>query len=318
MERGTRKVFGRQAEALSNADRSAFDHHFREHPLVRFHSAHPGGPTQRISDCVAASDFRQQAVYADYYRRIGINHVMALPLRIDAGNVISIVFNRSTSDFKAAERALLDAIRLPLAALYRNLAAREVAGVGLACLNDLVARAGWSVVRVSLSGRILGTSMPAMRVLQRFFPHFSSGHAQLPNPLGDWLSRCSCWGLDRVAAGQGECFAIARGGARLTVHFVADPVKPECGYLLVKSERQCVEAQQIASLPLTKREREVMALVTAGKTNAQIALIIDISARTVQKHLEHVFVKLGVETRTAAAIMTMTAAEEQADGAGSA
>ena len=50
LERGTRTVFGRQGEALSQADRDAFDHHFRQHPLVRFHGAHPRGPTQRISD----------------------------------------------------------------------------------------------------------------------------------------------------------------------------------------------------------------------------------------------------------------------------
>ena len=43
-----------------------------------------------------------------------------------------------------------------------------------------------------------------------------------------------------------------------------------------------------------------MEWVTAGKTNRDIALILDISPRTVTKHLERIFVKLGVETRTAA------------------
>jgi DNA-binding CsgD family transcriptional regulator len=51
---------------------------------------------------------------------------------------------------------------------------------------------------------------------------------------------------------------------------------------------------------LTAREREVLCWLAAGKTNAQIALILGMSTRTVQKHLEHIFVKLGVETRTAA------------------
>jgi DNA-binding CsgD family transcriptional regulator len=38
-----------------------------------------------------------------------------------------------------------------------------------------------------------------------------------------------------------------------------------------------------------------------GKTNKEIGVILALSARTVQKHLEHIYRKLGVETRTAAA-----------------
>lgn len=52
---------------------------------------------------------------------------------------------------------------------------------------------------------------------------------------------------------------------------------------------------------LTEREQDVLALVASGKTNAQVAAELHLSARTVGKHLEHVFEKLGVHTRTAAA-----------------
>jgi DNA-binding CsgD family transcriptional regulator len=52
---------------------------------------------------------------------------------------------------------------------------------------------------------------------------------------------------------------------------------------------------------LTRREVEVLTWVTDGKTNAEIGEILDTSPRTVQKHLEHIFEKLGVETRTAVA-----------------
>lgn len=52
---------------------------------------------------------------------------------------------------------------------------------------------------------------------------------------------------------------------------------------------------------LTKREMVVLHWVTAGKTNSEIARILSISLGTVKKHLEHIFAKLGVENRTAAA-----------------
>jgi DNA-binding CsgD family transcriptional regulator len=52
--------------------------------------------------------------------------------------------------------------------------------------------------------------------------------------------------------------------------------------------------------PLTRREHEILAWVDRGKTNAEIAEVLWISPGTVRKHLENVYEKLGVQTRTAA------------------
>jgi len=54
---------------------------------------------------------------------------------------------------------------------------------------------------------------------------------------------------------------------------------------------------------LSKREREVLRWVREGKRNGEISVILGVSTHTVRKHLEKAFVKLGVETRTAAALM---------------
>jgi DNA-binding response OmpR family regulator len=54
---------------------------------------------------------------------------------------------------------------------------------------------------------------------------------------------------------------------------------------------------------LTPRELDVLAWIARGKTNRDIAEILGMSPRTVNKHLEHIFVKLGVETRAAAAAL---------------
>jgi DNA-binding CsgD family transcriptional regulator len=51
---------------------------------------------------------------------------------------------------------------------------------------------------------------------------------------------------------------------------------------------------------LTRREQEVLALVAEGLTNAEIGLRLWISAGTVRRHLENVYAKLEVHTRTAA------------------
>ncbi|WP_420850227.1 response regulator transcription factor [Ramlibacter algicola] len=56
---------------------------------------------------------------------------------------------------------------------------------------------------------------------------------------------------------------------------------------------------------LTPREREVVRWLAHGKTDAEIAALLGTSPRTVHKHLEHVYVKLGVETRTAAVMRAL-------------
>ena len=56
---------------------------------------------------------------------------------------------------------------------------------------------------------------------------------------------------------------------------------------------------------LTVRERDVMQWLACGKTDADIAALLSISPRTVHKHLEHIYVKLGVETRTAAVMRVL-------------
>jgi len=56
-------------------------------------------------------------------------------------------------------------------------------------------------------------------------------------------------------------------------------------------------------LKLTNREAEILMWIARGKTNKEIGLILNMSPRTVNKHLEHVFEKLGVSTRSAAVAM---------------
>jgi hypothetical protein len=222
LERGTRSVTGRQGEAISEQDVATFNHYFREHPLVRYHGTHRGGPTQRITDCVSQQTFQRSAVFSDYYRRIGINYVMALPLWIDDANVISIVFNRSSSNFSDADRAALDTLRQPLGALYRNIVARERASVCQRSLQGIVASSGWHLVAVAGDGRLVEMSDAAARVLRNFFVDAPRGaHGNVPAPLATWLRRRSRnWGLDRL---QTAPFSLVREGAKLTVHFVADP-----------------------------------------------------------------------------------------------
>lgn len=71
--------------------------------------------------------------------------------------------------------------------------------------------------------------------------------------------------------------------------------------LLSHEAPQAPAARRLQQVALTPRETEVLSWLSKGKTNRDIADILGMSPRTVNKHLEHIFEKLGVETRTAAA-----------------
>ncbi len=71
-----------------------------------------------------------------------------------------------------------------------------------------------------------------------------------------------------------------------------------------------------AAARLSRREHEVLSWVSRGKTNPQIAAILSVSARTVQKHLEHIYDKLGVRTRAAAAVALAGGASVPGSGLG--
>ena len=62
----------------------------------------------------------------------------------------------------------------------------------------------------------------------------------------------------------------------------------------------------LAALGLSPREAQVLAWVAEGKTNGEIGIILGARPRTVAKHLERIFRKLGVETRTAAAASALS------------
>ena len=66
-------------------------------------------------------------------------------------------------------------------------------------------------------------------------------------------------------------------------------------------------ATPIEALGLTPREAEVLLWVTQGKANSDVATMLGMSEKTVKIHLGHIFEKLNVETRTAAALLAVEA-----------
>jgi DNA-binding response OmpR family regulator/DNA-binding CsgD family transcriptional regulator len=98
-----------------------------------------------------------------------------------------------------------------------------------------------------------------------------------------------------------EPLTIIQSAKRLILS-PADISSEEQWMIVLREESDAAQIEALIYIfKLTKREAEVLYWTIKGKTSRDIGDILESSPRTVNKHLEHVFVKLGVETRTAAA-----------------
>lgn len=98
---------------------------------------------------------------------------------------------------------------------------------------------------------------------------------------------------------------IDAGEKPLEVRFIGHSHHDEILLQLIDPERPSESTLLRKHLPVTEREAEVLLWIARGKTNREIAKILSMSPRTVNKHLEQIFRKLNVENRTGAAVIAL-------------
>jgi len=105
--------------------------------------------------------------------------------------------------------------------------------------------------------------------------------------------------MSRGIADPVDPLILRKGDQFLAIRLVADYARGQ-HLLLMEELPMHAPPDRLLGLGLTPREAEVLAWVAQGKTNRETGVILGLSPRTVQKHLERVFEKLGVENRTGA------------------
>lgn len=168
-------------------------------------------------------------------------------------------------------------------------------------LRKALDNSGRGVILLGRNGRVRQISSRASEWLSEYFgrPALESGY--LSEPLKSFIRHedAVLRGTDGLPHSR-EPLRIERDRKCLLILHLCDTNR--C-LLLLEEERARSEPVACESFALTKREAEVLHWVIQGKTNTEIGAILTLSPRTVQKHLEHIFKKLGVETRAAAAML---------------
>jgi DNA-binding CsgD family transcriptional regulator len=234
------------------------------------------------------SDFfgRRQRVRYDVQPEIHLVDMASVWLAPSLVHKISVVFDSERRDFTERDRLVIDRLRPCLAGLYRAAGVRRLLAAALAGLEHGSDQEGRGVLLRGRDGRLEFVSNRARALLTTYFGE--SGCRRLPLELEAWIEK-QAKRPDRPATSPAAQFTRARAGRRLVVHAAGLGLSV---LLLVEEEAQAVA--------VTPREWDVMRCVAAGKSNAEIAGLLWIAPGTVRRHLENIYDKLGVHSRTAA------------------
>jgi DNA-binding CsgD family transcriptional regulator len=252
-----------------------------QYPLGVYMRRTGGLSARKLSDFVTRRQWHHLGVYTEYFRFFGVEDKLMVGLPAPPGHRKVVGLDRcGDGDFGERERLLLDLLQPHLSALDAAARERRLAAA------LLLGREAAGLVVLRLPNRIEFATPTAERLLARYFQ--AAPDDELPESVRAWLRHDS-----RRLNGDGlpppspAPLRVERGNRRLTIR--------RAGHTLLLDE-------DVATL--TRREREIVEQLAAGCTNAEIAERLTIAPTTVRKHLENIYAKLGVTTRTAAIAAT--------------
>jgi DNA-binding CsgD family transcriptional regulator len=262
----------------------------RDHPLC---GAHASGrfDALKLSDFLTLRQLRRSALYNEYLRYYGVEYEIEVGIPSSMEHTRTFIFDAAVRDFGERERTLLNLLAPHLRQLHEAASVRQRAGRQLAELYGGDPNTQRGILIVGRGAAIDSATHPAQRLLSTYFTDANTG--RLPVTVSQWL---------RQQRDQQRSPRLgAQPAPRLTVQ------GPTGTLTLERAEVGGTEVIMLDEQPLatarralTAREREVLDLVSEGKRNNEIAQELWVSPSTVRKHLENIYAKLGVSTRTAA------------------
>lgn len=274
--------------------------HAEEHPFVAHCAKSRSAHAFRLSDLASREQFQQTGLYRNLYRFLGIEHQLLMLVASPDAHWRAVVLNRRSHDFSDEEQCALEALWPHIMLAQRNLKRRARPREAGALEASTTESSG--VIVITSTGAVTLCSEQARIWLAEYFDAlFLMRGVTLPAAVLQWARQR----VERESQGRGlrverrDPLVVTRDERCLVLDLNVDHGK-DMHLVTLEEVVLNAPAPALEALGLTLREAEVMSWVAQGKTNREVGLILGSSARTVQKHLEHIFQKLGVESRTAA------------------
>ncbi|MFL6623978.1 MAG: LuxR C-terminal-related transcriptional regulator [Sulfurifustis sp.] len=309
LERQDFDAIARPTDTLERIDRrNVWRWHAAEHPFVARCTASRSIRAFRLGDLAPRAQFEQTELYRTFYRPRGIEHQLLMLVATPSARWRAVALSRRDRDFSDEECAALEALWPHIMLAQRNLGRRRrVADVS--DIESPVAETAGVIVITSAAKVTVCSEQARLWITEYFDAVFIARAISLPETVERWVKqRIENEGAGRrLRPERRDPLVITRGDRCLVLDLIVDHGK-NLHLLALEEVVLNAPAAALETLNLTAREAEVLAWVAQGKTNREVGIILGASARTVQKHLEHIFQKIGVESRTAAVLRAWQAA----------
>ena len=286
----------------------AFNRHIQKHPLFPYVFS---GEVVKTTDYVSGSQFKNSAIHDEYYRHLDVETQICFSLPVSQETVAIFGLSRKcNTDFSERDRIILVLLKHHLTNALRHITELDRSRIQKDfLLNGVEETDRQGVLLCQPDGRLSHMSAFAKEMMGKYFDAAIAEGDSLPGALLQWFTSEAPFPSLPVENRVSGCFPkqverqpliIEKEESFLNIKLLNDCTTGE--YILVMIEMDpSSRMPPMHAYGLTLRETEVLLWLTKGKTNVEIASILGMSKRTVEKHMEHIFTKLGVETRGAAA-----------------
>jgi DNA-binding CsgD family transcriptional regulator len=286
-----------------------FGRYAHEHPLFRAFVETGLPEPRKTTDFVSTQRFQRLGIYNEFFRPVGTDRQLLTGLPVSSTLTLVLSLNRKSLDFTESSRNLLTMLRPHLITAYQNAEAFTQLQLQRGQLEVALETSGGGAILLDAAGRVRLVTTQARRWLASYFTNPHGSAEDLPEELASWLAHLTTNSTqDSRLAAPVSALETVRPNGRLQLRLLRDDLTGHS--MLLMEEDVAISASEIEKLGLTKREAEILSWVAQGKTNPEISILCAISDRTVHKHLEHIYQKLGVENRTAAAQKVLNAKKQ--------
>jgi len=281
------------------------DKHFFNHPLMshRFSNS-----VAKITDFVSKNQFKGTAIYADYYRHMEIDAQISFSVPLSPELISHVTLSRNNMDFSERDRLILTLLRSHLITALRNVSELDMLRLERDVLQkgERIDKKGSALFEPG--GIVVCITAFATELFQKYFGVTVAAGETMPEVLLQWLNvktdhlpLKSC----TAAAGMANCVerkpvCITKEDGCLTVKLAQDVLTGDLMLFLAETPTTVQQLKKMEKFGLSQRETEVLYWLAKGRPNAEIATFLCISKRTIEKHIERIFDKLGVESRASA------------------
>ena len=278
--------------------------HWLEHPIVQNMPLVFGG-AYKISDFITAQELlRLEGLYQQMsLANLKDTMMIFLPpsqpqswqevIQSDT-TAVAIGLNRTQRNFTDRDRLLLNLIRPHLIQAYWNTQQHSELQLQLLQLQQSIDHLG--IIILDTSGQVQDITSQATQYLTQYFPT-PPLYCKLPEHLQSWINyQIACFTQRTNQAPLP--LRLDRNGKQLVLRLTRDVENDR--YFLSLEEHALALLTSLELLGLSKKESEVLLLVIQGKDNKSIAQALSVNISTIRKHLENIYQKLGVQSRTEA------------------